>query len=1517
MNNLHCKITKISTLIVVILSLCTSLKVNAQAIGITSPAATGSYCAGTSVNVTYTISGTFSNTPAPNVFSVQVSDDIGSFTGSPVTIGTLTSITAGTIACTIPSTLLTSGLYRFRVVSSNPPVNGSDNGANLTIVSISLNAPTLSQTSFCQSETFTVNFTQSTCNFVNVPTANVYSVELSNSAGSFTNPVVVGTRTAVTAGAITCAIPPGTPAGSGYRIRITASNPAVTGPDNGSNLSVMAASGTPTVYGSGKWNVYCYNTRNDYSSNYQGTYTENSLSFNTTTRWTSGTSPSTANGTGGTAYTGCSFPATTASFVYKRTGIPCGYYQIDIPSHRHEVYLVINGTAVFTHTNASGDAHTNVWRGMISPSDLIDISCSTLSGTGNLQVTFTRLNQVTMSAPVTVCASTNATLTVTNTGTLPVTYSWTPSASVSPSTGSVVIATPASSTTYTVIGTDGTGCQTFSNTVVVTVAASPTVATSISTGTTCSGFSSAQITATGANTYSWAPSTGLNTTSGNVVVASPTVTTVYTVTGSNNCTVSIATRSVIVRTPPSTPSPTTFGTNSWNVFCYNGTTQTDLYGVYTETLVNFNTAARWATSSNPSNANATGGTSYTGCILGNSNYGFIAKRSGFPCGYYSIRINHDDNTTLLINGASVFAHTTTSADLHTNVWTGFLGPSSTAELRHINSSGSTSVLQTTFAISSIPVLSPPVTICAGSSATLTAVQASGISYSWTPSTDLSTTTGTITLASPTVGVNYTCTVTDAATSCTSAATTSVSVNPLPTTNVTPVTSTINCSAQQYTLSVTGANTYTWAPSAGLNTTTGNSVIATPTASTIYTVTGNNNCASLSATANVDVVPLITPTIFPTDTWNAYCYNTTTFSITNYYGYYTEDGSLPSGYDFNTNTRWASGASPSTTSAVNGQAYRGCTMPATNWNMSFRRTGFTCSTYTIYALSNDETLTVLINGTQVASRATSSSSAALWVGVLSPTTTVELRLVQTTGGSGLAVKFQSLTTTPAPAIWAGNVNTNWFNTANWCGGSLPTITDDVLINNTGTLFQPSIGASGAVCRNLTIEGARAAVSGSTSAIPAAVLTVGGSFGLDVYGHWNGYGTFTAGTGTVSMRGASSQSINCTGTQTFNRLVLNNTGGVIFSSGTHRISSNMDFLSGVATLNGTLQFLNGATATNASNSSYADGPVVKFGNQAFTFPIGTGGLYRPIGISAPALTTDNFTAQYFNVDATPPYTYSLTDVSIDHISRCEYWILNRTGGSAVVRVTMSWDVNSCGITDISKLLVARWDAGQVKWKDHGNGATTGNTTAGTLVSSSPVTVFSPFTLGTSDPVNILPVELVDFSANCVNEGVELKWSTASEKNNDYFFIESSRDGAHWQEIKRIYTTGNSVSKKTYAFTDPQSGYESLYYRLGQVDKDLSRKNFKVLVSNCDLPVNDFKFYPNPASQEITIVLNLPASQPNGMINVVDQLGRTALSYTLDLKKGPNIFRLQFKLKPGIYFISYVNGDFRSQVQKLIVE
>jgi len=132
-------------------------------------------------------------------------------------------------------------------------------------------------------------------------------------------------------------------------------------------------------------------------------------------------------------------------------------------------------------------------------------------------------------------------------------------------------------------------------------------------------------------------------------------------------------------------------------------------------------------------------------------------------------------------------------------------------------------------INPILLASQTITICDGQTATL-------------PDGSTQTTAG-----------DYTTTLPSLVTGCDSVITTTLIVNPLPTITVSGA---IICEGETTTLTVSGADTYAWAPPAGLSATTGATVSASPTATITYTVTGTdaNGCEN-TADATVTVNPL--------------------------------------------------------------------------------------------------------------------------------------------------------------------------------------------------------------------------------------------------------------------------------------------------------------------------------------------------------------------------------------------------------------------------------------------------------------------------------------------------------------------------------------------------------------------------------------------------------------------------------------------------------------------------------------
>lgn len=93
--------------------------------------------------------------------------------------------------------------------------------------------------------------------------------------------------------------------------------------------------------------------------------------------------------------------------------------------------------------------------------------------------------------------------------------------------------------------------------------------------------------------------------------------------------------------------------------------------------------------------------------------------------------------------------------------------------------------------------------------------------------------------------------------------------------------------------------------------------------------------------------------------------------------------------------------------------------------------------------------------------------------------------------------------------------------------------------------------------------------------------------------------------------------------------------------------------------------------------------------------------------------------------------------------------------------------------------------------------------------------------------LPIELVRFEATASGSVTSLKWSTASESNNDYFDLERSANGLNFTSIGRVDGAGTSTASHDYAFIDyrPKSGKN--YYRLRQVDHD-GQFSFSPIVS-----------------------------------------------------------------------------------------
>ena len=338
---------------------------------------------------------------------------------------------------------------------------------------------------------------------------------------------------------------------------------------------------------------------------------------------------------------------------------------------------------------------------------------------------------------------------------------------------------------------------------------------------------------------------------------------------------------------------------------------------------------------------------------------------------------------------------------------------------------------------------------------------------------------------------------------------------------------------------------------------------------------------------------------------------------------------------------------------------------------------------------------------------------------------------------------------------------------------------------------------------------------------------------------------------------------------------------------------------------------ATSTAGSSSSFVDGPMMKFGNEAFTFPIGDGTVWARLGISAPTMATTKYTVQYFDASHS-----DLTLLSpLFNVSAIEYWTLDQQTNDDDVQITLFWEdaVRSDINAFTTDLRVARYNG--VDWEDVGHSSITASDPGD--VTSPVAPDYSPFTFGSlSKFSNPLPIELVSFNAFYHNQKVIIEWAAAWEQNNDFFTIERSLDAFTFETVVIVDGAGDSQSLLEYSAIDEKPYPGVSYYRLKQTDFDGQfdySQVVQVINKNTD---QDLVLYPNPVSttsHQVNIRGLVP--QQDLQILIKDTTGRLIKNQYLNTDTF-GIANLEIgQLKPGIYIISYLNHG-KTINQKLVV-
>ncbi len=135
---------------------------------------------------------------------------------------------------------------------------------------------------------------------------------------------------------------------------------------------------------------------------------------------------------------------------------------------------------------------------------------------------------------------------------------------------------------------------------------------------------------------------------------------------------------------------------------------------------------------------------------------------------------------------------------------------------------------------------------------------------------------------------------------------------------------------------------------------------------------------------------------------------------------------------------------------------------------------------------------------------------------------------------------------------------------------------------------------------------------------------------------------------------------------------------------------------------------------------------------------------------------------------------------------------------------------------------------------------------------------------------PVSLIDFNATTKDNAIALSWQTAQEENNKGFEIEHSLNGRDFNKISFVKGFGNSNSIKSYNYYDFNAKDNTKnYYRLKQLDLDGNFTYSKIVLANKNDENTNIKIYPNPLSNQLTIISNQSIIRNISIYNIYGQV------------------------------------------------
>jgi hypothetical protein len=248
--------------------------------------------------------------------------------------------------------------------------------------------------------------------------------------------------------------------------------------------------------------------------------------------------------------------------------------------------------------------------------------------------------------------------------------------------------------------------------------------------------------------------------------------------------------------------------------------------------------------------------------------------------------------------------------------------------------------------------------------------------------------------------------------------------------------------------------------------------------------------------------------------------------------------------------------------------------------------------------------------------------------------------------------------------------------------------------------------------------------------------------------------------------------------------------------------------------------------------------------------------------------------------------------------------------------------CGVLGVSNLKVTNPVANSVYTWSTTDGHFSGDSTGLSVFADAPGTYYVTQRLQTGCPVyardtlsitynatcTVLETNIISFSGTKEKQLVQLNWSVANNGQINYFQVEQSSDGIHFQFAGSSQKALSAEGTAAYVSTNkiPFSTAPFIYYRLKIVGKDGKGSYSKIIKLQADDITSSMELAPNPAKNNLQLTL-FSTREEDVQLLLYDFTGKLLQSTDKKIKSGKTSLQINQleRLEPGVYAVKVTFG------------